>query len=134
MMAKAMADRLLDTGILIRHLRMRNSVKEFLMQWGRRDNLYISVVTRAEILAGMRPREEQVTLELLNALNGIDIDQRIADRAGRMIYTLARGGIQLSFPDALIAGTALEYGLSVVTTNISHFESAGVQIEKWSGA
>ena len=92
------------------------------------------MATRTEILAGMRPREEQVTVELLNALYDLEVDHQIADRAGRLIYSLARRGIQLSFPDALIAGTALEHELSVVTTNAAHFEPTGVQIERWAVA
>ena len=126
-----MADLLLDTNVLIRHLRKRSSVAGFLLQWGQHDSLYISVVTRTEILAGMRPQEKAVTLELLDALNSLSVDGRIADRAGRMIYDLARRGVQLSFPDALIAGTALELKLTVVTTNAMHFEPTGVQLERW---
>jgi hypothetical protein len=124
------ADLLLDTNVLIRHLRKRSSVAGFLSQWGQHHELHISVVTRTEILAGMLPREQAVTLELLDALTSVPIDSHIADRAGRMIYDLARRGVQLSFPDALIAGTALELKLAVVTTNTTHFEPTGVLLER----
>jgi predicted nucleic acid-binding protein len=50
-----MADLLLDSNVLILHLRRRGSASDFLLQWGPDDDLCISVVTRAEILAGMRP-------------------------------------------------------------------------------
>ncbi|MBE2232916.1 MAG: type II toxin-antitoxin system VapC family toxin [Anaerolinea sp.] len=125
-----MADLLLDTNVLIRHLRQRARSFGFLLQWGQNDNLYISVITRSEILAGMRPDENVITLELLNALDSLPVTEQIADRAGRIIYQLARRGIQLSFPDALIAATALEHQLTVVTTNVAHFKPTGVLIEQ----
>lgn len=123
-----MADLLLDTNTLISHLRKRASVTDFLLRWGQRDNLFISVVTRAEILAGMRPNEEPVTMELLRALSNLPVTPAVADRAGRLIYAAARRGVQTSFPDALIAATALEHDLIVVTTNVRHFGELGVSV------
>ena len=123
-----MTDLLLDTNTLISHLRKRASVSDFLLGWGQRDNLFISVVTRAEILAGMRPTEERVTMELLSALSNLPVTLAVADRAGRLIFTAARRGVQTSFPDALIAATALEHDLVVVTTNVRHFEELGVNV------
>lgn len=70
-------------------------------------------------------------MELLDALDSLPVTGHIADRAGRMIYQLARQGIQLSFPDALIAATAIYHQLSVVTTNVAHFEPTGVHLEHW---
>lgn len=125
-----MADLLLDTNALIAHLRKRASVTDFLLRWGERDNLFISVITRAEILAGMQPSEERVTMELLNALSNLPVTPVVADRAGRLIYTAARRGVQTSFPDALIAATALEHDLVVVTTNVRHFEELGVSVRR----
>ncbi len=126
-----MADLLLDTSILIRHLRQRSTIAGFLLRWSQQGSVFISVVTRAEILAGMRPQEEAVTMELIDALDSIPVDGQVADRAGRMIYQLARRGIQLSFPDALIAATAMEHRLSVVTTNVAHFAPTGVHLKQW---
>ena len=128
-----MADLLLDTNTLISHLRKRASVTDFLLRWGQRDNLYISVVTRTEILAGMRPNEERETLELLISLSNLPVTSVVADRAGRLIYAAARRGIQTSFPDALIAATALEHDLIVVTTNAHHFEELVVNVRSISG-
>jgi len=94
--------------------------------------LYISAVTRAEILAGMRPREEQMTMELLASLSNLPVTTDVADRAGRLIYTAGRQGVQTSFPDALIAATALEHDLTIVTTNVRHFEELGASVRKVS--
>ena len=124
-----MSERLLDTNVLILHLREKPGIAEILTRWGEESDLYISVVTRTEILAGMRPREEERTLALLNALVNLPVDEAIADQAGRLIYQYARQGFQFSFPDAIIAATALRYNLVLVTTNIRHFPVPDLEIE-----
>jgi len=115
------ADYLLDSNVLILHLRERPEITALLAQWGKEGTLYISVATRTEILAGMRPHEEEHTMELLDSLENLPVDEAIADRAGRLIYQHARQGVQFSFPDALIAATALHHDLTLVTTNPRHF-------------
>ena len=117
-----MADYLLDTNILIFALRSDPKALDFLDALERKkERACISVVTRTEILAGMRPHEEECTMELLDSLENLPVDEAIADRAGRLIYQYARQGIQLSFADALIAATALEHDLILATTNPKHF-------------
>jgi predicted nucleic acid-binding protein len=116
-----MADYLLDTNVLILHFRNHPDITTLLTQWGATSTLYISVATRTEILAGMHPHEEQKTMELLDSLNSLPINETIADQAGRLIYQYARQGVQLSFPDAQIAATALYYNFTLVTTNVKHF-------------
>jgi predicted nucleic acid-binding protein len=127
-----MANLLLDSNILILHLRKRGSATEFLLQWGEQDNLHISVATRTELLAGMKPNEERTTIALLNSLRNLPVSDEVADRAGRLIYRLARTGIQLSFPDALIAATALIHSLAIITTNAAHFAPTGARVEVWT--
>ncbi|RMF30373.1 MAG: type II toxin-antitoxin system VapC family toxin, partial [Chloroflexi bacterium] len=105
---RRMADYLLDTNVLVLALRSVPKALDFLDALERRQEFAgISVVTRTEILAGMRPHEEERTMALLDSLINLYVDEAIADRAGRLIYQYARQGIQLSFPDALIAATAL---------------------------
>ena len=123
-----MTDYLLDTNVLILHLRERPEITALLTRWGEKRLLYISVATRTEVLAGMRPREEEWTLELLDSLINLPVDESIADHASRLIYQYARQGIQLSFPDALIAATALQHDLTLVTTNVKHFPMAGLRL------
>lgn len=122
---------LLDTNILIFALRRNMAALELLERLRQRDDASISVVTRAEILAGMRPREEAITLALLNSLRNLPVTDAVADQAGRLIYRLARNGIQLSFPDALIAATTIVHDLAIVTTNAAHFAPTGARVEPW---
>ena len=117
-----MADYLLDTNILILALRSDPKALDLLDALDRkRERSCISVATRTEILAGMRPHEEERTMELLDSLENLSVDEAIADRAGRLICQYARQGIQLSFPDALIAATALHHDLTLATTTPKHF-------------
>lgn len=116
-----MTNYLLDTNILIFRLRGHPQVEHLLNQLSPDGDWYIASIIRTEILAGMRPHEEKVTLHLLNSLISLPIDNAIADRAGRWLYQYARQGITLAFPDAIIAATALEHTLTLVTTNAKHF-------------
>ena len=125
-----MLTHLLDTNVLILALRGSPTALDMLEQFRLRDEAGISVATRTEILAGMRPREERTTMDLLASLRNLPITPAIADRAGRLIYAKARQGIQVAFPDALIAATALEHELAVVTTNARHFEEVGAAVRE----
>ncbi|NJN93879.1 MAG: type II toxin-antitoxin system VapC family toxin [Anaerolineales bacterium] len=117
-----MANYLLDTNIIILALRGVPQALNFLDTLNQtQEQSYISVVTRTEILAGMRPHEEERTMTLLESLASILVNEVIADQAGRLIYQYARQGVQLSLPDAQIAATALHYNLTLVTTNTKHF-------------
>ena len=123
-----MADYLLDSNILINHLRGQAAVATWLRESLVSRDLYISVATRTEILAGVHPHEETTTLALLSSLTSLPATALIADQAGRWIYEYARQGIQLSFPDALIAATAMTHDLALVTTNARHFPMDDLQV------
>ncbi len=125
-----MADYLLDTNVLILALRSDPKALDLLDALDRkREHVCISVATRTEILAGMRPHEEERTIELLGSLDNLLVDEITADQAGRLIYQYACQGIQLSFPDALIAATALHHGLTLATTNPKHFPIPDLRLQ-----
>lgn len=123
-----MTDYLLDTNILIYQLRGNPTITNLLLDLNRQGALAISTITRTEILAGMRPPEEPVTLNLLNSLLNLPLASGIADRAGRLIYQYGRQGRQLTIADALIGATALEHRLTLVTTNAKHFPMPELQL------
>jgi len=111
----------LDTNVLILALRGNPQALDLIDQLRQEGDLCISVVTRTEILAGMHPHEEKLTMALLASLRSLPLTADMADHAGRWIYDHARKGIQISCPDALIAATVVEHGLTLVTTNAVHF-------------
>lgn len=125
-----MADYLLDTNVLMLALRSDPKALDLLDALDRkREHVCISVATRTEILAGMRSHEEERTIELLGSLDNLLVDEITADQAGRLIYQYACQGIQLSFPDALIAATALHHGLTLATTSPKHFPIPDLRLQ-----
>jgi predicted nucleic acid-binding protein len=93
-----MADYLLDTGILIRHLRNRPGYRELMYRLAQEGRLYIASFTRLEIVRGMRDHEREATFALLDALRTHPLDAPTADLAGEMIRAWQRKGITLSGP------------------------------------
>lgn len=83
----------------------------------------ISAVTYMELAQGCRNKQELERVKKGLALCQTDIvpvSAAISDRAMQLIDTYALShGVQLG--DALIAATALEYGLTVFTANTKHF-------------
>lgn len=92
----------------------------------------ISAVTYIELAQGCRNKQELERIKKGLALCQTEIlplNAAISDRAMQLIDTYALShGMQLG--DALIAATALEHGLTVLTANTKHFgriDSLGVE-------
>jgi tRNA(fMet)-specific endonuclease VapC len=111
---------LLDTNILIRYLR---KVPGFLDLLGQLEagGLYISAMTRLEIVRGMRDRERTKTFDLLNSVETVPMTVEIADMAGEFIRSWRSRGVILGDADAIIAASAMYHNLTLVTTNARHF-------------
>lgn len=105
-----MADLLVDTDVFIDHLRGSRKLE------ARGDRLHYSVITRCELFAGQKTQEETIR-ELLAPFEEIQVDRSLAERAGRLRRS---GGLRT--PDALIAATAAEHGLTLVTRNNRDFD------------
>ena len=105
-----MAEILLDTDIFIDHLRGSRAIVKTSM------GLAYSVITRTELFAG-RATDESVVRALLAPMREIVVDRAIAERAGFLRRTMA-----VLTPDALIAATALELGIPLITRNRRDFE------------
>jgi predicted nucleic acid-binding protein len=116
-----MSDYLLDSGILIRHLRDQRGYPELTNRLMDEANVYISVITRLEIVRGMRDREHGETFDLLDSLETIPMTAEIADLAGELIRSWRARGAVLGDADAVIAASALHNNLALVTTNVRHF-------------
>ena len=113
-----MADYLFDTGVLARCLRGIDETLDLALTLTADGNLHISALSHFEVLAQALPREEKRTLEFLAPFLHLALDENVAEFAAR----LARepGAVPNLF-DAVIAATALRYGLTLVTYNQANF-------------
>ena len=127
---------LLDTDVLSA-LRKRKRHAEIAgwVEMQRSADLYLSVVSVGEIERGIERQQRRdpvhaqalaAWLDRVLALYGervLGVDLSAARRWGRLSGHLGHEGA-----DLLIAATALEHGLTVVTCNVRRFEPTGVPV------
>lgn len=133
---------LLDTNVISEFARPDNKPDQRVKQWletANSDSLYASVLTFGEIRRGIEklsPGKRRTHLEnwLEKDLHEwfekrlLVINEAIANRWGLLAAAAQRTGKPLAIIDGLLAATALEHKLTVVTRNSADFTSAGVPI------
>ena len=103
------------------------------------DTLYLSVVSIGELRRGFvplpkGPRRTRLEQWLENDVmlwfdeRILPVTKEIADRWGVIDGTCQMRGTPANTADGMIAATALEHGLIVVTRNVRDFASLGVQL------
>ncbi|MGH3147518.1 MAG: type II toxin-antitoxin system VapC family toxin [Rubrobacter sp.] len=110
---------LLDTDVLVEYLRGWQKAVKYLESLTA--DLYISVISVAELFAGVKGEEEERSLEqFLLVFTALPVTERVARLGGlyRLEYRPSHG---TGLADALIAATAEENGFSLVTFNQRHF-------------
>ena len=123
------ADYLLDTTAIIRHLRGDEHVVSLLTDLVRQGHRLCSCcVTIAETYAGMREHEREKTERLIDSLLYRDITPAISKQAGTVRATAARKGLTVATTDALIAATALAHKLTIITGNAKHYPIEGLTV------
>lgn len=119
----------IDTDILIDHFHGNAAATVFIedaLMTGQR--LYISVATVAEILAGMRPGEEEDTEALLSLFNVCPADEPLARIAGAYLNQYAVSH-KLDLGDALTAATAQVTGSELRTRNLRHYPMSDIVVK-----
>jgi predicted nucleic acid-binding protein len=121
---------LIDSDILIDHLRKVRHAFDFLNQ--ELDSgamLFISVISRTEIMAGIRKDEENSVAALFDILTPVDVDTAIADNAGNYLRKFAKSHA-LSIGDAIIAATCREMRLTLITRNLKHYPMKDIVVHR----
>lgn len=101
--------------------------------------LYLSVLTLGEIRRGIAALPQSRRRAILGAWLDKDlrarfdgrilvIDQEVADRWGLLTAAARNGGIVLPVIDGLLAATALEHNLTLVTRDTGQIPSMGVAV------
>ena len=109
----------IDTDILIHFLRGNENARRFLRSVAEEATPCCSIITVAEIHAGMRQSEKKATQELLDSLIILPITREIAELAGRLKQTTRQMRLQLD--DCLIAATAMVEDATLATGNRRHY-------------
>jgi len=112
---------LIDTSVMIDVLRGQPDAVGVLQKRRRRGPLHACVLTRLEVLAGMRANEEAATRSLLTSFTWHDVDDELIERAGALgrRWLPSHGGI--GAVDLAIAATARRLDAELLTTNVRHF-------------
>ena len=109
------ANFIFDTVIIIDHLNGVKKATDLLLKL-KNDNVVISVITRAEILAGVNQKEKAEVNLLLDNYICLSIDKNIADKAAEL-----RKKYKWKLPDAFQAALTLENNLILLTRNTKDF-------------
>lgn len=96
----------------------------------------LSLITRYEILRGLKAKGADAqagAFERFRAANTVlPLTDGVAVWAAGVYADLYRRGLLIGDADILIATTALEYGLTLVTNNENHFRRIpGLVITNW---
>jgi predicted nucleic acid-binding protein len=108
------------------------------------EQLYISVISLGEISKGIATlpeskRRSQLRRWLAQTLRPwfegriLPVNESVAERWGLLAGQAKLRGKGLKVEDGLIAATALEHGLTLVTRNVRDFEGLGVVVlDPWN--
>ncbi len=111
-----------DTTVLIDNLRGNPVARQAIIDASERgERMACSVVTKVEILGGMRAHEEVDIREFLETFEWINVDDEIAELAGATANLYMRSYPGVGAIDYIIASTAEWFNASLWTLNLKHF-------------
>ncbi len=113
---------LLDTTVLIDALRGREDRRRLLAELVESGyGLAISAMNVGEVYAGMRADEAVRTDAFLSSLECYPVTRGVAQKAAALKSAWAVRGRTLTLADMIVAATALEHGLTLMTDNRKDF-------------
>jgi predicted nucleic acid-binding protein len=112
---------LVDSDVLIAHLRGVAVARDWLVGARNDGPLAISAVSIVELIGGMRTVERREVWRLLASFRVEPATEMVARRAGDMMRRYRRSHNRIGLGDYLIAATADVQGLELATLNVRHF-------------
>ena len=116
---------LLDTSIVVDHLRGKHKLKESVVKAG----IAISIITFGELLCGAhKSKNKEKSLALIREfisdlrVDILELNQEIMHIYAKTKVLLEQTGKKLDDLDLLIGSTAVNHSLPLATLNLQHFE------------
>ena len=124
-----MINYLVDTSVCVAHIRGDEIAFQFLKQF----SPSISAVTHAELIQGCENNRDVRTVHaILRDIHELPFTESITKKALSLFEKYKLSHV-VQFFDCLIAATAMEYTLTLVTHNIKHFSYIpGLVVRAWA--
>lgn len=117
------SDYLLDTDVLLRCLRGVNETLALAQQLTEEGDLHTSVWSHLELWLVAQSKDQKKTLDFLAPFVTHPMSEEIARRAADLIKRRSESETPLTYAEAVIAATALQHGLTLVTYSTTNLES-----------
>ena len=114
---------LIDTSIIVEHLRKRNKRKSLLYSLIETHVLYTSTIVEFELFAGAtNARKQQDIHDILSLFHILPLTSDIAQQAASIYQDLKKNNEIIEVGDILIAATTIHANLPIMTMNTTHFQ------------
>lgn len=113
---------LIDTSILIDHLRKPRKQETVFFQLIGRYDFLITSVTEFEFAVGATPNDQEYIQQLIAGLPVLPFDSASVRSAVAISRELKTRNQLIALPGIFIAATAIAYDLALLTLNPKHFE------------
>lgn len=120
----------LDTSVLIAHLRGDERATRFLLEIPRAERA-ASVLARIEVEGGMRSGERRSVANLFGVITMLPVTDAVARRAGELLRLYRRSHVGIDLVDYAVAATTEIHGATLATLNVRHFPMFGGLRAPW---
>lgn len=111
-----------DTSVIIEHLRKHDKTTTKLFQLADEPELYISAVSMYELYMGAPNKEKmQDIANITAAMMILPFTNEVALQASKIYHRLRTSNKMIEFRDIFIAATCLTFDLPIATLNHKHF-------------
>lgn len=130
---------LMDTDIMLFYMKgdavVTSHVERYLFV-GNYDRLTISEISYYEVRAGLEFKKAKKQIQLFEDFAQhckiVKLTKKSLDISAVRYRKLRKQGIEIGTPDLLIAGIAIDKGLTLVTNNLPHYQSIeGLNLSNW---